>query len=143
MSLVEHADRELSIAGYYDERPGDESFIEAVADNVTELLEVFAKQGHSGSSAPIVIDLFKKLAHYELLTPLTGAEEEWRDVGEGLQQNIRCSRVFKEGDEVYDVEGRVFREPDGMCYTNGGSRVPVAFPYMPHIEYVDVEPEDR
>ena len=43
--------------------------------------------------------------------------------------------------EVYDMDGRVFREPNGTCYTSRNSRVDITFPYTPTTEYVDVEAE--
>lgn len=37
---------------------------------------------------------------------------------------------------TYDTEGRVFCDPDGICYTNRDSRVDITFPYTPKTEYV-------
>jgi len=53
--------------------------------------------------------------------------------------------VFKdETGEAYDINGKVFREPSGSCYTSFESRVPVTFPYTPTTEYVDVvEPDTQ
>jgi len=105
---------------------------------VMELIEVFAAQGHSGMSASLVRELFNKLAAYEPLRPLTGDESEWSEVSEGLFQNKRCSHVFKENGEAYDIDGRIFVTPDGSCYTSKDSRVPVTFPYTPKSEYIDI-----
>jgi hypothetical protein len=117
-----------------------------IQQNIFELLEVFGKQGHSGSSAPYCINLFCKLAKFEPLCPLTGEDSEWHEYSEGMFQNIRCSRVFKNGKrlgQAYDSEGKVFREPDGSCYTSSASRVFITFPYTPVWEYVDVPSSDR
>lgn len=46
---------------------------------VMELMEVFAKQGHSGMSAGITIALFTKLAQFKALGPLTDNSDEWYD----------------------------------------------------------------
>ena len=56
-------------------------------------------------------------------------------------QNKRFSRVFKEGKDgqAYDMQGKVFVEPDGCSYTSRDSRVYIEFPYVPHTEYVKVE----
>ena len=153
-SLYKHAERELDAAGYVPktEYPVDdeEGCVEEDPNLrmrlcVLELIDVFSKQEHSGSSAPFCVALFKKLASLEPLGPLTGEDSEWMDVsdvsgGEPGQmfQNKRCGRVFKDEDGAYDINGRVFREPNGMCYTNLDSRVPVTFPYTPVTEYVDV-----
>jgi len=109
---------------------------------VRELLHVFASQGHSGGSAAVTAALLGKLLRYEPIGPLTGEPDEWTEVGPGVFQNRRCSRVFKDaevfGGQAYDLQGKVFREPNGACFTNRDSRVPVTFPYTPRTEYVDV-----
>ena len=138
MSLIEHAEREFELLGW--RRPNDPDDPQNwVCDNVVELLKVFSEQGHSGSSAPYVMNVFKKAAMFEPLAPLTGDDNEWIDHGGEHYQNIRCGHVFKDGDDAYDSEGRIFRDPDGVCYTSFKSRVPVTFPYTPTSEYVDVD----
>ena len=116
---------------------------EALCKHVLELLRVFADEGHSGSTAPYTVNMFKKLAMFEPLVPLTGEDWEWAEVSDGVFQNKRCSRVFKQADrfngQAYDLDGRVFREPNGSCYTSKESRVPITFPYTPKTEYVDVK----
>lgn len=106
---------------------------------VMKLIDVFADEGHSGMSASVAVQLFERLARFEPITPLTGADDEWIEVGDGLFQNTRCSHVFKEDGAAYDSEGRIFREPSGSCYTSRDSRVPITFPYTPKREYVDVQ----
>lgn len=139
-NLVKHAKREFIALGYtpIDKADPDDpnSWIQ---QNILELLETFANQGHSGTSAPYCINYFKKLAAFEPLCPLTGEDNEWQEVGDNLFQNIRCSSVFKQNDHVYNIDGKVFREPNGACYTNCDSRTPVTFPYTPVTEYVDVK----
>lgn len=102
-----------------------------------DLIEKFAEEGHSGMSANIAINVFERVARFEPLTPLTGADDEWVESMPGTFQNVRCPHVFKENGEAYDIDGRIFREPDGSCYTKKDSRVPVTFPYTPRREYVD------
>lgn len=143
-NTVRHAEREFLAAGYIpldqEQEDGPNKWIQ---ENVLELLEVFSRQGHSGFSAPYAVDVFRKLAMHEPLVPLSGADDEWNEVGEGVFQNNRCSHVFKDKDrfngQAYDINGRIFREPDGACYTSGDSCVPVTFPYTPKREYVDVD----
>jgi hypothetical protein len=113
-----------------------------MADSTVQLLAVLAHQGHSGSSIGFAVEVFAAMARFQPWGPLTGADEEWGevfDLVEGTQQNRRCSRVFRGGDgRAYDIEGRVFREPGGACYTSGDSRVFIDFPYRPTTEYVAV-----
>jgi hypothetical protein len=147
-ALERHAIREFKAAGYIplgqDQEDGPDKWMQ---EGVLELIRVFGKQGHSGFSAPHCISLFKKLANYEPLIPLSGDDEEWNDIsdgsGETMFQNNRCSHVFKGADgKAYDIDGRIFREPNGACYTSRDSRVYVEFPYAPKSEYVDVAAKD-
>ena len=143
-NLHKHALAEFRAAGWTDaDGKFEDDMQEAICKHVLELLKVFADEGHSGSTAPYTVNMFKKLAMFEPLVPLTGEDWEWSDCGNGVFQNKRCSRVFKQADrfngQAYDIEGRVFREPTGACYTGAESRVPVTFPYTPKTEYVDVQ----
>lgn len=132
-NLVEFAKHELALANVGDSLYGD-----MLPEAVLEIVKVFEEQGHSGMSAGIVTQLVEKLMRFEPLTPLTGGDDEWTEVSPGCFQNKRCSHVFKENGEAYDINGRIFREPGGSCFTNRDSRVPVTFPYTPKHEYVDI-----
>lgn len=137
----------MEIAGLFKK---DSDYGGMLGDAVMKMVKVFADEGHSGFSANMAISIFEKVARFEPLTPLIGADDEWmliRGPGSGLEpesaespcwQNIRCSHVFKDKDGAYDINGRIFREPDGSCYTNKESHVRVTFPYTPKREYVDV-----
>lgn len=134
-----HAERELKALGYRLNET-EEGPNKWVVENIMELLKVFAAQGHSGSSAPYVANLFVKLALFEPTCPLKGTDDEWNQVGPHVWQNNRCSHVFKKADgKAYDIEGKIFREPNGSCYQSRASRVDVTFPYTPKREYVDVD----
>lgn len=138
-NLLAHARRELGTI--YDLNDKEDGPNKWVVENILELLAVFSRQGHSGSSAPYVVSMFKSLAMFDPIGPLTGADSEWNEVGPGRWQNNRSSRVFKDADgRAYDVEGRVFRDSVG-CYTSKDSRVYIEFPYTPKTEYVDVVAE--
>ncbi|MCK5128108.1 MAG: hypothetical protein KAR42_17765 [candidate division Zixibacteria bacterium] len=141
-NYVTHARREFRAVGWMDKNGKfDEGSQKWMCDQIIELLELFSTHGHSGTSAPYAINLFSKLAKFKPIVPLTGEDEEWNKCGDGSFQNNRCSHVFREGDRTYDIQGKVFREPDGCCYTNSDSRVDINFPYTPKTEYVDVEPK--
>ena len=142
-NLHKHALAEFRAAGWLDETGAYIDEMQGMlCEHVLTLLRVFSDEGHSGSTAPYTVNLFKKLAMFEPIVPLTGEDWEWHEPSSGVFQNIRCSRVFKQADrfngQAYDIEGRVFREPTGACYTGAESRVPVTFPYTPKTEYVDV-----
>lgn len=133
-NLLKHAERELGTP--------DDSYSAAGVEALKELILVFSTQGHSGFSASYVRHQLALLLAYEPIRPLTGEPSEWIEVGDGVFQNNRCSRVFKQADrfdgQPYDLDGKVFREPNGSCFTNRESMVPITFPYTPTTVYVDV-----
>ena len=147
-----HAMMEFRAAGWTDESGKfNDEMQEMICKHVMKLLEVFADEGHSGSSAPYAINLFKQLASFEPVVPLTGEDWEWTDVSEyggrddgPLFQNKRCGHVFKDNDGAYDSDGIIWYdwhtdEETGEKYkthfTSRESRVPVTFPYTPKREY--------
>jgi hypothetical protein len=150
-NLHSHALMEFKAAKWLDEdgKYSDE-MQEAICTHVLKLLEVFADEGHSGSTAPYAVNMFKKLAMFEPLIPLTGEDWEWTEVSTGVFQNKRCSRVFKQADrfdgQAYDIDARVFYEwhtdketgeKYKSHYTSSDSFSPVTFPYTPSTEYVE------
>lgn len=147
-----HAMMEFRAAGWTDESGKfNDEMQEMICKHVMKLLEVFADEGHSGSSAPYAINLFKQLASFEPVAPLTGEDWEWTDVSEyggrddgPLFQNKRCGHVFKDNTGAYDSDGIIWYdwhtdEETGEKYkthfTSRESRVPVTFPYTPKREY--------
>lgn len=62
--LIEHAAKELSRVGLFDH---DSDYDGALGAGVFDLIRTFAKQGHSGQSAGMTIELFTKLAKFEKL----------------------------------------------------------------------------
>lgn len=109
--LVDYARDELERAGWFktndvEEGNPDGVYNGMVGSAVLEIVEVFAKQGHSGMSASVVTHLVEKLMRYEPLTPLTFGPEEWTAVGPNTLQNRRKFSVFsKDGGRTwYDVD---------------------------------------
>jgi hypothetical protein len=124
MTTYDYAKLEMERAGMFD---GDMN--QAMAEDVLALIKVFGEQGHSGMSAPFCLKMFARLASHKPIGPLTGDDSEWMLVGENMWQNMRYSAVFKDADHAYNIEGKVFRDPDGSCWTNSESRVAITFPY--------------
>lgn len=134
--LINHAKNEMDIAW-----PEECEMQALVRENILELVEVFSKQGHTGMSAPYVLAHFQKLANFETITPLTGEESEWVEVGENLFQNKRDGEVFKKGynGQAYWISGNVFRDQNGSTFTCSKSRVAISFPWTkPQSNIVDV-----
>lgn len=139
-NLMTHARNELQACGYKLDG-ADEPYNKAAVDAILELIELFAKQGHSGFSASYCINAFTKLANFEPLGPLTGADTEWCDVSEGsMWQNRRCGHVFKDSADgpAYDSQAVVFEEPSGSRFTGRYSRQFITFPYTPRTIYAMV-----
>ena len=156
-SLHSHALAEFRAAGWTDDNGNyTDEMQEAMCKHVLKLLDVFSDEGHSGSSAPYAVQLFEKLAMFKPIVPLTGEDWEWHEASEGVFQNKRCSRVFKQADrfngQAYDIDGIVFYEwaerpldEDEKGYpgthrfkshfTSKKSMVPITFPYTPKTEY--------
>ena len=145
MSAIKHAKRELAFLLKPDEgETQPDSMNKMMYDNLLEMVNTFAEQGHSGFSAGYAIEILILLLKQEPIRPLTGEDDEWDDVtdmndGDVLYQNNRCSRVFKDESGVYDTQGKAFNDPGGCSYSNSNSRVPVVFPYTPTTVYVDVD----
>ena len=150
-NLHSHALMEFRAAGWIDENGKfNDEMQEAICAHVLELIKLFSNEGHSGTTAPYTIDLFKKLAMFEPIVPLTGEDWEWSDVSEyggrdngPLYQNKRCGHVFKDNNGAYDIDGIVWYdwytdengEKSKSYFTNFKSRVPVTFPYTPKTEH--------
>ena len=130
MGTKEYGRKELERIGYFKE--GDDPYNDTVANAILELLEVFDNQGHSGFSAPYVADMFHRLAMFKPVSPLTGEDDEWNDIGDGGSlQNKRYSAVFKGKDgTAYNIQGKVFTDDGEVWYTSRDSRVNVTFPYV-------------
>jgi hypothetical protein len=141
--LTDHARHELELAV----DAGDLTPFQGYA--IGQLVRAtFENQGHSGGSAPTTIAYIAAVVRdamsYEPLTPLSGDDSEWITVGEdvagrpGLQQNCRCSRVFREPDEhgdmiAYAVEMVVWTDrPRGQHGVTGwDSSRRIEFPWLP------------
>ena len=152
-NLIEHAKREFLKLGYKPIEECENEPDKWIQENVLELLEVFSKQGHSGSSAPFAINYFKKLAAFKPLAPIMCTNDEWNDVvsygSDYTYQNNRCSAVFKEGIDgiPYYLDAIVWRNQNGITYTGGAknykgerinSRQTIKLPFNPKTFYIDV-----
>lgn len=124
MSLKSYAEQEMNLAW-----PEKDELQDMVKEDVMALINLFSEQGHSGFSAPYVLHVFNQLARFRPLTPLTGNDDEWMEVGPGVFQNKRCSHVFKEDGKAYDIQGYVFEDENGNRYTNKDSSKEIKFPW--------------
>ena len=145
-NILKHAERELSLIGY----DGKDEYNNMAKAAIMELLTTFANQGHSGFSANYVADIFNKLARYETLSPLTGEDNEWKDVTEmsgdrkTLFQNNRDSAVFKDDTGCYYIHAIIWVGETGDTYTNKKSCGYIkSFPFTPKTFYVKLDNDDN
>jgi hypothetical protein len=124
-SIVDKAKHEFELIGT------DGLYGDLLRNSVLEVLEVLENQNHSGFSAGVIIKYIDRLWAGKPLSPLTGEDDEWSDLYDGDLQNKRYSSVFKNKNtgECYNIEGRIFVEPDGTAFSCSESAVPVQFPY--------------
>lgn len=126
--------------------PNDEDEIrmqKLINKDILDLVEMFANQGHSGFTANYTINILMKLLKQSFVTPLTGEDDEWGEVSEGVYQNKREGSIFKQSDrfdgKAYYLDGKAFSDDGGKSfYTNGDSCVIVEFPLreLPKTEYI-------
>jgi hypothetical protein len=108
MGLVEHAEREMRLAGLYDK---DSDYGGMIPEAVMKLISAHASAGHSGGSHHITMQIFNKVANFKTLTPITSDPEEWfkhdhQTAGEDCWQNTRQSSCFSQdgGKTWYDLD---------------------------------------
>lgn len=115
----------------------------AINKDILDLVEMFANQGHSGFTADYTINILTKLLRQSFITPLTGEEDEWCEMADGVYQNKRESAIFKEKDRFdgkpYYLYGKSFSNDGGRSwFTNEDSLVVVEFPLkeLPTTEHI-------
>lgn len=118
MSIIEQAKMELAAAGW----DGDDSRV------MIEILQKFFSQWDSGGAVHAVAPVLQRLIAGKPITPLTGSDDEFVEVGPGVYQNKRCSSVFKDprfhdGKLAFDIDAD---EP----------RAAITFPYWPERDRV-------
>ena len=158
MNLVEYAKSELQ--ELYGEDYKDDPYGGMVSEAVLELIEKFSEQGHSGSSAPIVLGVFKKLASFEPITPILDVASQWSEVSDGVFQHKKLCGLFKkdENGKPYYIDAIVMRLPDGTCWSGSffahkedigdeskrisGAAYVKEFPFAPKTFYINVNEDE-
>lgn len=150
MNLIEHAKRELDLILKSCEDEEAVKMQKAINKDIMDIIEMFGNQGHSGFSASYTINMLTKLLNYSFITPLTGNDDEWIEVSDGVFQNKREGRIFKQADrfdgKAYYIDGKAFSDDGGKSwYTNGDSFVTVEFPLrkLPETEYIILEEGEK
>lgn len=138
MGLVEYAKSELARIDRDEDGMQDK-----MNEDILSIVEIFSKQGHSGFSAGYVRSALERLLRFKPLTPLTGEDSEWDEIGNGKQQNKRCPSVFRNANgTAYDINGIVVSYNGGITwFSSKRFKKEVTFPYVPptHAERVYIE----
>ena len=110
-NLVNYAKNELTLAGMFDK---DSDYDGMLGGAVLELVKVFAKQGHSGFSAGMTLDLFNRVASYKPLTSIGNSKDEWMNVATDMWQNKRRGTTFSRdaGKTWYDIDDKSLNNGD-------------------------------
>ena len=135
--LICHAERELDLIGMTENSP--DQINRDLRKHILAIIKIFSEEDHSGSTASYTTSVINTLLRFNPLSPLTGNDDEWNEVSDGLYQNKRCSHVFKNSKGPYDIDAVVFEEDwideDGevhtQYFTNSRSVKPIKFPYTP------------
>lgn len=143
-NLVEWAKNELDRIG-----DKDDEMQQLMNSQILQIVELFASHGHSGFSASYALNIITRLLDWKPITPLTGDDSEWNEIGDNEYQNNRCYSIFKKNGQAYNVSGKSFSDDGGKTWwTRGGidgSRVNITFPYTvpSEPERIFVEPENE
>ena len=99
-NIAQHAWDELNRAGLFTHER--DFYGGSTGRAVMDLVGVFVKQGHSGGSAALVLDVFARLVNCQPLSALTDDPDEWMEVTDGLWQSRRQSEAFSsDGGKTY------------------------------------------
>ena len=114
MSIKSQAIYEMKLARFPQEE----------IDTMTKIMDLFFEQWDSGGAVSCAAPVLTRLLCGLPLSPLSGVDEEWNEVGPGVFQNKRCSSVFKDprfhnGEKAYDLDNP------------RGPRAAIQFPYYP------------
>ena len=133
-NLCRHARQELERAGWFKD---DSDYGGMVGPAVMEMVKQFTGEGHSGSSAMLVLGLFRRVAAYKLLTPIKNPMETGEYIdhtgisgGHPTFQSTRLGSLFSNdgGKHWHDIDIKVPLWRRLLLRQNVAR---VKFPYMP------------
>ena len=113
---------------------------------ITELITLLVEQAKDGFNVSPSVKTLTNMLNRSYINPLTGEDDEWMEISDGVYQNLKCSRIFKDKNlfdgKPYYTEGKAFSIDGGKSFfQNMDSRVPVEFPLyeLPETEYIILE----
>ena len=110
---------------------------------VKELMSTFYSDQYASIDKDVAIEVFQRLLKNIPISPLTGGDDEWVDIGDELEplwKNSRCSTVLKDANGAWDtsvyinlswVKDASFNGgvPFKMYFVAENQKVPIKFPY--------------
>jgi hypothetical protein len=142
--LVAHAERELALAGFTNACAPEA----AQAAKIMSLIRILSTQEHSAASLEQCLSIAMALAHWQILSPLTGKEDEWLPVdADGKQRNKRCTSVYRDLAGVFFDGAILWRTPEGKKFvgtlSSGAKSVqPLKLPSYPRSVEFETLPDE-
>jgi hypothetical protein len=160
-ALVRFAKRELNVL-LKEAQPSENNYysydsvdLQQYANrDILDLIRVFSRQGHSGYSSTYILNKFNRLARWKPISAITGNDDEWYEVDDGIEQNKRLHSVFrrnKDNSTAFDIDDIVVSDNGGVTWMTGSicndfREGPITFPYLPpeypkeiYIKWIDPE----
>lgn len=104
-NLLKHAEREMRLAGLYDQ---DADYGGMIPAAVLKLVEVFSEEGHSGFSASIVTAILEKVLRFQTLTPINSDPQYWMKVNKEQSHTPACWQSTRDGTYFSEDGGKTF-----------------------------------
>lgn len=92
-NLMNHAEREMRLAGLYDT---DSDYGGMIPAAVLKCVEAFVSEDHSGGSAGLVTSILERVLRFKTLTPINSDPDTWMEVSTGIWQSNRDPNYFSE-----------------------------------------------
>ena len=147
-----HAEREYAILEKINLTTKANPIILEFKDEIIALCDKFGKSGQSGGSRPYATYMIARCVEQLLerlpITPIFDDDQYWEEREDGIQQNNRCSCLFKNAEgKAFYIDAIKFRDPDGKCYSNASafisgveiksSQFIKGFPFIPMTFIID------
>ena len=132
-TLKDHALNQFKECEWLDakDKPCDSSQ-ERMMNDILDLVIPLDEAKYNEDQLKVFRNCFIRVADYKPLSPLTGEESEWKDLGDQLQNQRYFAVFWEKGEEnAYDSAAIGFRHPNGGAYSSSGSHLPINFPYFP------------
>lgn len=156
MNIIDHAKRELKLAGFDPNL--DPVVSKFIWDSLIKLLGVYKDISRVPEMDSIILEFFNILARGETLSPLNGTDSEWIELNHHdddiVFQNVRNNYLFKCKDGTVKYSNGVIQNSDGYLYPGPffqskedamsnknqiGMMIVKSFPFEPKTFILDVD----